>query len=122
MKKYADNASRAQPHTLQVGDMVLVRQQRQHKLSSPYNKVPYTITEIKGTMITARNAIGHTITRNSSQFKPIKVPVRPPIMDDDSLDDEEISAPAPERPAERRYPVRQNRRPPERLNDQYEHS
>ena len=40
----------------QVGDTVLVRQKRINKLSSTYNKHPYTIVKIKGSMITARNA------------------------------------------------------------------
>ena len=46
-------------------------------------------------------------------------------MDDDSLEEEEINIPTPEPPEppveQRRYPVRQNRRPPPRLNNQYEH-
>ncbi len=120
-KKYADTRSKAQHRTQQIGDTVLVREQRKHKLSSPYNKIPYTVTSIKGTMITTTNVYVHSITRNCSQFKSIKGPAKHAEIDDDSLDDEEISIPTPEPPIERRYPVGQNRRPPLRLNNQYEH-
>ena len=127
MKTYADAKSKAHPHSLKIGDTVLVREQCKHKLSSPYNKIPYTITSIKGTMITATNASGHSITRNCSQFKQIQMPANHP-MDDDSVEEEEINIPTPEPPEppeppveQRRYPVRENRRPPLRLNNQYEH-
>lgn len=122
MKVYADTATNGRPHTLQVGDTVLARQRRQNKLSSPYNKHPYTIVQIKGSMITARNATSY-ITRNSSQFKKISItPRRQDHAIDDPLDDEEINNPTPNHPAEmRRYPTRENRRPPERLNIEYEH-
>ena len=124
MKAYADTRSKAYPDSLKVGDTVLVRQQRKHKLSSPYNKIPYTITNINGTMITAANASGHSITRNCSQFKQVQIPAAH-SMDDDSLEEEEVDIPTPEPPEppveQRRYPVRQNRRPPPRLNNQYEH-
>jgi hypothetical protein len=72
MKEYADTAAKAKPHNFQVGDTVLVRQKRVNKLSSPYNKHPYTIVKIKGSMITGRNTTSY-ITRNSSQFKKITV-------------------------------------------------
>ena len=124
MKPYADTRSKAYPHSLQVGDTVLVREQRKHKLSSSYNKISYTITNINGTMITAANASGHSITRNCSQFKQVQIPAAH-SMDDDSLEEEEINIPTPEPPEppveQRRYPARQNRRPPPRLNNQYEH-
>ena len=124
MKAYADTRSKAHPHSLNVGDTVLAREQRKHKLSSPYNKIPYTITNINGTMITAANASGHSITRNCSQFKQVQIPAAH-SMDDDSLEEEEINIPTPEPPEppveQRRYPVRQNRRPPPRLNNQCEH-
>ena len=122
MKAYADTRSKAHPHSFKAGDTVLVREQRKHKLSLAYNKIPYTIT-INDTMITAANASGHSITRNCSQFKQIQIPAAH-SMDDDSLE-EEINIPTPEPPEppveQRRYPVRQNRRPPPRLNKQYKH-
>ena len=119
MKAYADTKSKVHPHSLKVGDTVLVREQRKHKLSSPYNKIPYTITNINGTMITAANASGHSITRNCSQFKQVQIPAAH-SMDDDSLEEEEINIPTPEPPEppveQRRYPVRQNTNIDTRVN------
>ena len=77
MKAYADTRSKAHPHSLKVGDTVLVREQRKHKLSSPYNKIPYTVTNINGTMITAAMRLATAspeIARSSNKFK-----YRPPI-------------------------------------------
>ena len=75
------------PHSFQVGDTVLVRQKRVNKLSSPYNKHPYTIVKIKGSMITARNATSY-ITRNSSQFKKITITTHQQDHAADPFDDE----------------------------------
>ena len=120
MKEYADTAVKARPHSFKVGDTVLVRQRLVHKLSSPYNKHPYTIVQIKGSMITARNATSY-MTRNSSQFKKVTIPTQQDYAAD-PLDDEKVNNPTPDHPVEiRRYPARQNRRPPERLNIEYQH-
>ena len=125
MKKCADAASNAKPHKHQVGDTVLVRQNRVNKLTSPYRKDPYTIIEIKGSMITAKSTNGHIITRNSSQFKSFQrrnSGLDSDDMDNDPLEDEEFMDQFTEPPtAERRYPIRENRRPPERLTMEYEH-
>ncbi|CAB4008646.1 hypothetical protein BSL78_21779 [Paramuricea clavata] len=111
MKVYADTAAKAKPHSFQVGDTVLVRQKRVNKLSSPYNKHPYTIVKIKGSMITARNATSY-ITRNRSQFKKITITTHQQDHVPDPFDDEETNIPTPDHPAEiRRYPTRENRRP-----------
>jgi hypothetical protein len=121
MKEYADTAAKAKPHSFQVGDTVLVRQKRVNKLSSPYNKHPYTIVKIKGSTITARNSTSY-ITRNSSQFKKITITTHQQDHAADPFNDEDINIPTPDHPAEiRRYPTRENRRPPERLNIEYQH-
>lgn len=52
----------------QLGDTVLIRQQKTNKLSTPYDLKPLVITDKKGTMITAENK-DKTVTRNSSFFK-----------------------------------------------------
>ena len=120
MKEYADTTAKARPHSFKVGDTVLVRQRLVNKLSSPYNKHPYTIVQIKSSMITARNATSY-ITRNSSQFKKVTTPTQQDYAAD-PLDDEKVNNPTPDHPEEfRRYPARQNRRPPERLNIEYQH-
>ena len=67
MKEYTDDRNNAKPATFQIGDDVLVRQQKRNKFSSYNNPIPYHIVSIKGSMITAENA-KHMITRNSSYF------------------------------------------------------
>jgi hypothetical protein len=54
--------SNVKPSQLQLGDIVLVRQQKTYKLSIPYDLKPLVITDKKGTMITAENK-DKTITR-----------------------------------------------------------
>jgi len=135
MKRYADQRNHAKTSQLQVGDTVLVKQEKQNKLSSYYDPLPYKIKEIRGSLIKATRRNGqHSITRNSSFFKKL-----PPMSandneeDDSDSDDETTVAP----PAEQRYnavpvaapiepPVRQsprrqnpqrNRLRPSRLND-----
>ena len=68
MKAHADK--RAQTSTMKVGDLVLVRQRKQNKLSTRYNPNPFSVIRIKGTMVTARRKDKY-ITRNSSHFKVI---------------------------------------------------
>ena len=58
----------------QIGDYVLVRQQKKNKLSTSFGKTPYSVTEIKGTMITATSEDSGNITRNVSVFKQIPIP------------------------------------------------
>lgn len=72
MKEYADQRRHTAPSTLTPGDKVLVKQRRLDKLTPPYSPDTYTVVEKRGSMVVAdRN--GHTITRNSSQFRPVNV-------------------------------------------------
>ena len=73
---------------------------------------PATIYVIKG----ESGCLLSYITRNSSQFKKLTITTQQDYAAD-PLDDEKIDDPAPNHPVEiRRYPARQNKRPPERLN------
>lgn len=67
-KDYADSKRHTEPHNLNVGDAVLVKQPIMNKYSSTYDPIPSTITHIEGSMITAERE-GKQITRNSSHFK-----------------------------------------------------
>jgi hypothetical protein len=71
MKQYADKRNHAKNINLQIGDYVLVRQQKKNKLSTPFGKTPYRVTEIKGRMITATSEDSGNFTRNVSVFKQI---------------------------------------------------
>jgi hypothetical protein len=72
MKEYADKKRHTAPSNLSQGDHVLVKQRKLDKLTPPYDPDPYIVIEKKGSMVTA-DRDGHTITRNSSQFRPVKV-------------------------------------------------
>lgn len=50
----------------------MVKQRKLDKLTPPYDPDPYVVIEKKGSMVTA-DRDGHTINRNSSQFRPVKV-------------------------------------------------
>ena len=67
-KIYADSKRRAKHSEIQIGDTVICQQNKQNKLSTRFNPVPYTVIKIKGTRITARNN-NKFITRNVSFFK-----------------------------------------------------
>ena len=70
MKAYADTKRSTKPHDLHIGDSALVKQKRSNKASPPFEPVPYTIRDIKGSMITAsRSTDLKEVTRNSSHFK-----------------------------------------------------
>ena len=112
MKEYADNRSRAMTSEIKVGDTVLVRQQKENKLSTKFNPKPYTVTARKGARVTVcRN--GHFITRNVSFFKKIPDNKDHYIMEDNGndhefdFDAEPNQAQAQEQGHPDRYPVRE---------------
>ena len=70
MKISADNKANAQKRNITPGDIVLMRQPKRNKFSTPYNPKPFVVEEKKGSMVTVRNE-SQTVTRNSSQFKVI---------------------------------------------------
>lgn len=75
MKMYADNKQYVKPSNVKIGDTVLVRRPfNLVKNNTPYEKVPLTVTQTKGSMITAEGN-GASVTRNSSFFK--RIPTTP---------------------------------------------
>lgn len=56
MKAYANQKRQVKPHNLNAGDITLVKQRRLNKASPHFEPVPYTILDVKGSMITARRA------------------------------------------------------------------
>lgn len=67
-KEYADTKRNTKPHNFSAGDLVLCKQQKNDKYTTPYEKELYKITQIIGSQITAENQ-NKTVTRNSSFFK-----------------------------------------------------
>ena len=70
MKIYADLKAHAPEREIKPGEVVLMRQPKKNKLSTPYHPKPFVVEEKKRSMVTASNG-SQTVTRNSSQFKVI---------------------------------------------------
>ena len=68
MKAHANAKERTAPSEITVGDLVLARQKKQNKLSTPFDPRPFCVIRKKGTMVPACRS-GKYITRNTSHFK-----------------------------------------------------
>ena len=70
MKEYADHTRNTVKHNISTGDIVLVRQRRRNKFSTPFEPIPYIVERVKGTTITEKRTTDQRrITRNSSNYK-----------------------------------------------------
>lgn len=69
-KEYPDKRRHAKKSTIKIGDTLLVRQIKQNKLTTRFNKMPCVVINRKCTKVTAENS-KHRITRNVSHFKRI---------------------------------------------------
>ena len=81
MKTYADKRRNAKPSKLYVGNRVLVKQDKENKLTTPFDPRPYEVTNKKGNMVTAQRE-DKRITRNSSKFKSVLNPPDLPGTDE----------------------------------------
>ena len=64
---YADKRANAKPSPIREGDTVL---EKKNKLSTPFEGIPYTVFQKKGSMVTAeRTTDGRMVTRNTKDFK-----------------------------------------------------
>ena len=71
-------------------DMVLLHQEKKNKLSTPFEGIPYTVFQKKGSMGTAeRTTDGRMVTRNTKDFKscPSSTKERPQATLSDKADD-----------------------------------
>ena len=127
MKIYADAKAHARETSIKPGEVVLMRQPKCNKLSTPYNPKPFVVEAKKGTMVTVSNG-PKTITRNSSQFKVI--PKHLMKFEEDEEEEEETATnpteptePMPAEPAQdlpETTPLRRSNRqikPPVRFSD-----
>ena len=90
-KQYADRKSYVKTSSIKVGDLVLARNEKKGKLEPVYDPRPYTVTEKKGTMVTALRASPmHVLTRNTSFFKLLKVPKVKRTADKDDIEVDEV--------------------------------
>lgn len=112
MNEYVSCQRRTRDRSLRVGDLVLVKQQRISKSTSPYEPTPYIIISQKGTLISARSTKdSRVITRNISFFKQVSPDITsnhqstlPPLEDDDVLGG--AADPTVEEQQPRRNPIR----------------
>ncbi len=123
-KEYADHRRKARKSDIEIGDYVLVRQEKKNKLTANFNPEPYKVIKKTGVEITAQRNNGHKITRNVSHFKKIK---KPEDTDDECSDYSEI-VPAQTQARNNHQADRsddgprrssRNRRPPERYGHEY---
>jgi len=70
-KKKMAEKSGGKKHELKVSDTVMARQQKKNKLTPRFNPDKLTITEVKGSSVTASDG-QFTTFRDASQFKPVK--------------------------------------------------
>ncbi|CAM1307196.1 Uncharacterised protein at_DN0589 [Pycnogonum litorale] len=78
MKTYANAIRHSKESSINIGDEVLVKQQKQSKLSSAYNPEPLKVISKNQNMITAKSVgNNHQIARNNSFFKPIRTKRKP---------------------------------------------
>ena len=73
MKGNAENKRSIKKSNFKIGDKVLVKQQQKDKFSKPFNSTPMVVTNVKKSMVTAKND-EKFITRNASHFKKIASP------------------------------------------------
>ena len=118
MKTYADQKLGVRHRDIKLGDIVLVKQAKSNKLSTPFNPQPFVVEKTTGTMVTAGDG-DKTVTRNASMFKVIatnnsNLEERPEQIDMEGIP----TSTAQEKPSPS-YPRRsmRQRRPPARLSD-----
>ena len=115
MKMYADKARHTRKRQINVGDVVLCRQQKVNKFSTKFSPNPYKVVKVKGSTITAQRH-SNQITRNISYFKRVNLSGREEqsYPNDHRVDDEEDETITNERSEgneedARRYPFRDRR-------------
>ncbi|XP_064468936.1 uncharacterized protein K02A2.6-like [Ornithodoros turicata] len=87
-KERADEKRHTKKHTLQKGDVVLVKQKKISKLTSTFDPVPYIVVEVIGSQISAKRN-NHIITRNASFFKKLGAEYKhTPNVENSDEDDE----------------------------------
>ena len=114
-KQYADNKRHAKDSNIKVGDHVLVKQDRENKLTSRFNDKPYIVIYRNKSRVTAQRN-NHKVTRNVSHFKQIPKPTNPLSDDDTDIDSttdnsEQQQLQRHEQQQQRRSSSRQTRQP-----------
>ncbi|CAB4003759.1 Hypothetical predicted protein [Paramuricea clavata] len=90
MKRYTDQARHTKKTLINVGDLVIYKQQKKNKFSTKFNPAPYKVIKVHGATITAQRH-SHQITRNIFYFKRLNLgeKERQYHFDDQPSDEEE---------------------------------
>ena len=88
MKVYTDTRFKAKPSRINVGDLVLVCQRKQSKLSTHFDPSPFCVTSKRVTMITAYQN-GKYKTHNTSHFKLTETAIKEMTDEEEQEDDDE---------------------------------
>ena len=73
-KDYVDKKFHAKERDVQEGDLVLLEQKRQNKLSSSYEKEPYEVMTRYGDQVVLWSSNGGEDRRNMQHIKPFNIP------------------------------------------------
>lgn len=68
-KIYTDERRGARPSDVDVGDVVLVKQDKTNKLSTNFNEIPHTVVEKKGNSLVVENPTGSQYSRNTTHVR-----------------------------------------------------
>ena len=126
MKQYADHRKRAVKTNINIGNTVLLRNDKKcEKSSTPFHTTPYEVINTKGNRVTCQ-AGGRKVTRTSIWFRKLVTRERRPnetnqesdgydnffVSDDDRGDDDDdnVNPPVRDEPVQQR-PKRTIRRP-----------
>ena len=74
MKMYCDQRTHAPKTSIEIDDVVLVRQPKANKMSTPYNSHPLVVADKKGSMITAKREGEPSMFHHLPQTSPTKSP------------------------------------------------
>ena len=73
-KDYVDKKVHAKERDVQEGDLVLLEQKRQNKVSSSYEKEPYEVMTRYGNQVVSISSNGEEYRRNMQHIKPFNIP------------------------------------------------
>ena len=94
MNTYADFKRRTKSHSLNVGDHTLVKLRIQNKANPRFEPVPYTILDVKGSVIAAKRTTDQKlVTLNSSFFKKLANPLMEVIQESSPVPQVKLQAP-----------------------------
>lgn len=92
----ADTRRNARPSPINLGDEVLVRQDKQNKLITTFNEVPHTVVSKTGNSVVVEAPSGAQYSRNTTHVKRFERPsvVNIPTSDEETLETNDTTMPA----------------------------